>query len=434
MKKFLCSLLAIGLLSANAQDNDYKKSPSLILNLTAFDFKTAQAIRSSSLSTVLTEKKWSKLGQMNLGFGLSYLKGLCSHIDLMASINGAFVKYPFRDKVPYTNDGLLLEADAVANIKLLTDQHVVSPYLSAGIGASRFENVYGAYIPVGAGIQVKLFDETFLLTNIQYRIPVTQEANYHLVYSIGFGSALSERKPEMAKPLPMIPVVEKAPPPVMEVVKPKDSDNDGVPDDVDKCPTIPGVAKYNGCPIPDSDKDGINDEEDKCPNQPGLARYQGCPIPDTDGDGVNDEQDKCPTEAGPATNGGCPVKVKEKRVITEEVKAKVEMAAKRVFFQTNKSTLLSKSFPSLEEVIAILKENEDAKLDIEGHTDNTGSDKINQPLSQNRANAVMKYFVKNGIDASRLTAKGFGSSKPRATNKTAAGRAENRRVVMTLAD
>lgn len=62
---------------------------------------------------------------------------------------------------------------------------------------------------------------------------------------------------------------------------PSDSDGDGVPDDIDKCPNVAGPAKYNGCPIPDSDGDGIGDEVDKCPDIFGLARYQGCPVADT---------------------------------------------------------------------------------------------------------------------------------------------------------
>lgn len=309
MKKFLCSLLVIGLLSAHAQDNDYKKRPTLIVNLNTFDFKTSLAIRNTSISAVLRDKKWSKVKDMSLGFGLSYLKGLTNNIDLMSSLNGAFVKYPFREKASYNNDALLLEADAVANIKLLTDKHRVVPYLSAGIGASKYANVWGAYMPVGLGIQVRLIDDTYFLTNAQYRIPVSQEANYHFVYTVGFGSAINNRKEMVAlKPLPVIPEVITAA--VVQTETSKDSDGDGISDNKDKCPAVAGIDKYMGCPVPDSDKDGINDEEDKCPNQPGVARYEGCPVADTDGDGVNDEMDKCPTESGPAGNGGCPVKKK----------------------------------------------------------------------------------------------------------------------------
>lgn len=186
--------MAIGLLAANAQNSDYKKRPTLIVNLTTFDFKTAQAIRSSSLSTVLTEKRWSKVTDMGLGFGVSYLKGLCDHVDMMASINGTFVKYPFRDKPSYNRDALLLETDVIANIKMLTDKHIVVPYLSAGVGISKYATVWGGYIPVGAGIQVRIMEDTYFLTNFQYRLPVTQEANYHFTYSIGFGTTLSPKK------------------------------------------------------------------------------------------------------------------------------------------------------------------------------------------------------------------------------------------------
>ncbi len=433
MKKFICSLMAIGLIVANAQNNDYKKRPTLLINFTTFDFKSAQAIRSTSLSTVLTEKRWSKVTDMGIGFGISYLKGLSDHVDLMASMNGAFVKYPFREKLPYTNDALLMEADAVANVKLLTDKHIVVPYLSAGVGVSKYATVWGAYIPVGAGIQVRLMEETYFITNFQYRLPVTQEANNHFVYSIGFGTSLSPLKKVAveAKPLPVVPEVV---PPAIEVIAPKDGDGDGITDDTDKCPTVAGLAKYFGCPATDTDKDGINDEDDKCPNQPGLARYQGCVIPDTDADGVNDEKDKCPTEAGLVTNDGCPVKevVKIAPTVVEEIKAAVNTAAKNIFFETGKATLLKKSFSALAAVTKNLKENESIRLEIEGHTDNTGAAKTNLILSQKRANAVLNYLVKNGIEKTRLSAKGFGSTKPLATNKTAAGRAQNRRVVLQV--
>ena len=426
MKKFLCSLLAIGTLAANAQDNDYKKSPTLTVNFSAFDFKTASAIRSSSLSSVLNNKKWNKLKTMDIGFGLSYLKGITNNIDFVGSLNGAFTKYPFRDKAAPTNSALLLEGDAAVNIKLLTDNYVVVPYLTAGIGVSRYPTVWGAYTPLGAGIQVKIAKENFVFINAQYRIPVTENENYHFFYSVGVGGPLFDKKEApVAKPLPPIPPVEVAPP------APKDTDGDGIIDDNDKCPTVPGLAKYQGCPIPDTDGDGINDENDKCPNVPGTAKYQGCPVPDTDGDGLNDEMDKCPTEAGPASNNGCPI---PKPKVTEEMTTKVNMAAKNIFFATGKATLLAKSFPALDQVIAVLKENETVNLEIDGYTDNTGSLKINQTLSQNRANSVMNYIVKKGISKDRLTAKGFGPADPIATNKTAAGRAQNRRVVMKLAE
>jgi outer membrane protein OmpA-like peptidoglycan-associated protein len=125
-------------------------------------------------------------------------------------------------------------------------------------------------------------------------------------------------------------------------------------------------------------------------------------------------------------NNGCPA-------IKEEVVKKVNTSAKNIFFVTGSAKLQPKSFKALNEVAAILKEDANLKLDIEGHTDNTGTDKINVPLSQNRAKSVFDYLVnKGGVDASRLSSEGYGSSKPVADNKTAKGRGLNRRVEMKL--
>jgi outer membrane protein OmpA-like peptidoglycan-associated protein len=85
-----------------------------------------------------------------------------------------------------------------------------------------------------------------------------------------------------------------------------DIDRDGVPDKDDKCPTIPGPKENQGCPWPDQDRDGVPDKDDKCPTVPGPIENQGCPWPDTDGDGVPDKDDKCPTIPGPKMNQGCP--------------------------------------------------------------------------------------------------------------------------------
>lgn len=204
-----------------------------------------------------------------------------------------------------------------------------------------------------------------------------------------------------------------------------DTDKDGINDEEDKCPELAGSSAYMGCPIPDRDKDGINDELDECPDKPGTKEYKGCPIPDTDGDGLNDKEDKCPTEAGDADNGGCPQ-------IKQEIVEKVNYAAKSIFFEKSSDKLLAKSFQSLDEVAKILKENASLHLTIEGYTDNLGNPAFNQALSEKRANAVRAYLLKQGIEESKLKAKGFGSEKPVATNETAEGRAQNRRVELKL--
>ncbi len=200
-----------------------------------------------------------------------------------------------------------------------------------------------------------------------------------------------------------------------------DTDKDGINDENDKCPTIPGLAKYNGCPIPDTDKDGINDEEDKCPTVPGLAKYNGCPIPDTDGDGINDEQDKCPTVPGVAAYQGCP-----------DMTPVLNEAAKSFYFIINTAKLLDAKIAKtkFDPVLDLLGKYPKLHLDIQGNTDITGNDKINIPLSQRRADAVKKAFTDKGFTADRFTTKANGSSKPQADNKTKAGRKLNRNVTL----
>ena len=204
-----------------------------------------------------------------------------------------------------------------------------------------------------------------------------------------------------------------------------DTDKDGINDEEDKCPTIAGVAKYNGCPIPDTDNDGINDEEDKCPTIAGTAKYNGCPVPDRDNDGVNDEEDKCPDVAGSAENGGCPV-------VKEEIKKQVNFAAENIFFLLNSAELLPVSYSSLDTVAQVLKNNPSIMLIVNGYTDNTGTAAANLTMSAKRALAVKTYLVKNGIEETRITTNGYGVANPVADNKTAAGRTKNRRVELKL--
>lgn len=204
-----------------------------------------------------------------------------------------------------------------------------------------------------------------------------------------------------------------------------DSDNDGVNDEEDKCPAIKGLPIYHGCPPPDRDNDGIIDEVDQCPDVPGVAKLNGCPLPDADKDGVPDEDDLCPKIAGSAKNHGCPE-------IAPELIKKINYAANNILFQTGTATLKSSSFKGLDDVVHIMIENGGVHLKIDGHTDFVGSDSLNDVLSQNRANAVQKYLVSKGIEASRMQATGHGKRIPVGNNSTPQGRQQNRRVELKL--
>ena len=202
-----------------------------------------------------------------------------------------------------------------------------------------------------------------------------------------------------------------------------DTDGDGIADKNDACPDVAGLKSMNGCP--DTDGDGITDKDDKCPTVKGPKENGGCPWPDTDGDGVLDKDDKCPSVKGTVANNGCPE-------MTQEQITKLNAYAKTILFNSGKSSFKQETYPVLQSITAILKEFPSSKFSIEGHTDSDGKDAMNQTLSEERAGAVRMYLIENGIATDRLTSTGFGESKPIDTNKTAKGKANNRRVEVLL--
>lgn len=228
-----------------------------------------------------------------------------------------------------------------------------------------------------------------------------------------------------------------------------DTDGDGIVDASDACPDVFGLAALNGCP--DTDGDGIADKDDACPDVAGLAALKGCP--DTDGDGIADKDDKCPTVAGPKENGGCPFLDADKDgvadkdddcptvagpasnrgcpEVTSEALEDLKVQARAVYFNSGKATFKTgdkETQARLDAIKEILKNYPNAKFSIEGHTDSTGSAKINQKLSEDRAKAVLDALVQRGVNPENLESKGFGASQPVASNKTAAGKAQNRRT------
>jgi outer membrane protein OmpA-like peptidoglycan-associated protein len=202
-----------------------------------------------------------------------------------------------------------------------------------------------------------------------------------------------------------------------------DSDGDGIEDSKDACPNEAGVAALAGCP--DADGDGVADKDDACPSEAGPAENKGCPWADKDGDGVLDKDDQCPDVAGTVANAGCPE-------VTEEVQKQLNDYARTILFDTGKSSIKAESTSVMVDIITILKEYPNAKFTVEGHTDSVGSEKLNQSLSESRALSVKEFLVDKGIEEFRLSAVGYGESKPMATNNTRAGRAQNRRVEINL--
>ncbi|MBK9272503.1 MAG: OmpA family protein [Saprospiraceae bacterium] len=204
-----------------------------------------------------------------------------------------------------------------------------------------------------------------------------------------------------------------------------DSDGDGIPDHKDKCPDKAGKAEMNGCPetFKDSDGDGIEDKMDDCPLAAGSKEFNGCP--DSDGDGIQDKFDSCPNVAGPKSNKGCPLIEKKDQDV-------LDFAMRAVQFDLGRATLKSESFSILDKIAGLLKKYQDYKLEIGGHTDNTGSAGFNLELSEKRAKVCYEYLISKGISQVRLSYAGYGQTKPVADNATEQGRNLNRRTEFVM--
>lgn len=200
-----------------------------------------------------------------------------------------------------------------------------------------------------------------------------------------------------------------------------DKDGDKIPDSEDVCPEIKGTSATGGCP--DDDGDQIKNSVDLCPTFAGTSEFGGCP--DSDGDGIIDKEDDCPSLAGIVPNKGCPdVKV--------EVRRKLDVIFNNLLFATNSANIDPTSLDDLDELVTIMKDDTDLRLSIEGHTDDRGNNEYNLELSRLRAEAVKQHLINGGINAERISAVGYGETRPLTTNNTAQGRLKNRRVELNI--
>ena len=243
---------------------------------------------------------------------------------------------------------------------------------------------------------------------------------------------------ELRDPIKMTAFVK-----AMFLQKPTDNDGDGVLNEKDKCPDTPWGATVdeNGCLI-DSDKDGVYDIYDTClGTKEGIkVDKHGCP-PDSDGDGVFDDRDECPDTPPEMeiTETGCPVDTDKDGV--PDYKDKCAHTPKNapideqgcwkidnILFDSSKATIKSQSFGALDQIVDILKQDQTICIEIHGHTDSSGLAKLNQTLSEKRADAVKKYIFQKGVEYKRIESMGFGDTKPIAPNDTKEGKFKNRRI------
>jgi len=186
-----------------------------------------------------------------------------------------------------------------------------------------------------------------------------------------------------------------------------------------------GDAEPNPSLPPDADQDGVADADDKCPDTPRGMKVdaQGCPL-DADGDGVLGAADLCPNSpyGEPVDETGC----RPRLAVAQEFTLLLT-------FEPGSAKIVGDPHGALAEVAALITQYPETTVVIEGHTDDRGPAKANLKMSKARADAVAKVLIYDlGIDASRVSTKGYGKTRPIATNATKEGRERNRRVVAVV--
>ena len=249
------------------------------------------------------------------------------------------------------------------------------PYITGGFG-TKVTNPKVGRGDISLALSYGVGADYFIRENISIRgevrhfhIPEHSDNNFLATLGLSFFFGGAKAAPPPPPPAPPAP--------------PKDSDGDGVPDHLDKCPDTPPGVKVDqyGCPL-DSDGDGVPDYLDKCPGTPADAKVDA---------------------------RGCWV-------------------LEGVHFDFDKSDIKPQYRHILDEAASVLKKNPGLKIEIRGHTDSTGTRAYNQKLSEARAKSVLEYFVSKGVNRANLSAKGYGQDNPAETNETKEGRYKNRRV------
>lgn len=262
----------------------------------------------------------------------------------------------------------------------------LQPFLLAGLGQNRYDlngtDLDEETVNLGAGLKYYLSDN-FLLRGDVRGIYGNEDEDVDIGTNLALTYFFGQRNGKPA-------AVAAAP-------APADSDGDGVPDSGDACPATPmGVAvDQRGCAL-DSDRDGVADHRDQCP--------------DTEANIKVDEK-------------GCGLTLTEAVEITLKVN-----------FDTGSAVVKPEYEAEIGKLANFMNSYEDTAVEVQGHTDAMGDEAGNQALSQRRADAVRQVLLqKYGLAAERVTAVGYGESRPIASNDTAEGRAQNRRVVGSVA-
>ena len=414
-------------LFSNAQDQKVNKNKpaSIALKASILNFKKTPQTEGLTVSTPAV--------------GVQFFKGIAPKFDAVVNLDFSSLKYPYyvSSKQPKaTTNAIYAAIDTRIHIKLATDDKSIVPYAILGLGLAKDATNFTGYAPMGLGVQFKAKQGSYLHVFGTHNAEASKLTKMHTNFGISYSFPLKlKEKKAIALPIESVQADQDDDgvsndkddcPERSGLLKYKgcpvpDEDGDGINDENDKCPDAEGTVQYRGCPVPDTDKDGVPDDQDKCPTIAGLARYNGCAIPDTDKDGINDELDQCPTIAGIAGNNGC-----------EDLQPKLNSIAAALKFEIGQVNINAKSLQGLDSLVQIMTLYPKTSLVITGHTDNTGTIKINNRLSLLRAKKVQSYLIKKGLAENRITLIGMADAQPIASNATKEGRTQNRRADLTI--
>jgi len=289
----------------------------------------------------------------------------------------------------------------------------LSPYVLAGTGIMRtssnvLETETSALANLGIGVMYR-FGESPVSLRLEYR------QRFELYNTVTYDDAITSLGIQYS-------FGKKSEPIVVPVWRDEDSDQDGIMNSADVCPSTPVGQTVNarGCPR-DSDFDGVGDDDDQCPStaRGAIVNAVGC-SDDQDVDGYDNTIDEClDTMLGARVDaGGC------------QILAVIDLPS--VKFEAASDTIIDGYQIELNRAAASLVANPEYVVEVAGYTDSDGNYTNNQALSEVRAIRVREYLVSQGVNPDNITARGYGEAGPIADNRTSEGREMNRRVEIRI--
>ncbi len=310
--------------------------------------------------------------ELTLNYTPTQTESLLNDFDVDAWVYKADLLYNFPATDFFPNFSLPYISDIV-------------PYVAAGLGGITLDPDNGSsetdfLVNYGAGVKLFVTENVAIRGDVRH-LYVFDDPDNNLLFSAGLLYQLGGVEPA----------------PMVRAAAPMDSDNDGVLDSDDRCPGTP-----QGTPV---DRFG-------CPEKPAPAAT--AVVTDSDGDGVPDSRDACP---------GTP-----RGVIVDDKGCTLSMEI-HIEFPFDSAEIPATYKDELKKAAQFIQENPAPKILVAGHTDSIGEAEYNQKLSERRAAAVRQYLIDNyNISRDKLVARGYGESRPIATNETSAGRQQNRRT------